>query len=102
MGRHYFVYIMASRYRGTMYVGVTGDLQRRAREHREGLIEGFTKTNDVKLLVYYEIYEDPTSAIQREKLLKRWRRAWKFKLIEEHNPDWKDRSENLINELPLA
>jgi len=85
--RHYYVYIMASRYRGTLYVGMTNDLLRRAYEHREELVDGFTKTYGIKLLVFYEIHEDPSSAIDREKVIKRWRRAWKFKLIEESNRD---------------
>jgi len=102
MQRYYYVYIMASRYRGTLYVGVTNDLMRRAYEHREGLIDGFTKTYDVKLLVFYEVFEDPTSAIDREKVIKRWRRAWKFKLIEASNREWVDLSSNLQNELPFS
>ena len=102
MRRYYFVYMMASRYRGTLYVGVTSDLPRRVREHREGMSEGFTKSYDVKLLVHYEVFEDVMPAIRREKLIKRWRRAWKFNLIEEQNADWDDRYDNLLNELPLA
>jgi putative endonuclease len=102
MRRHYFVYIMASRYRGTLYVGVSSDLPRRVREHRDEAAECFTKRYAVTMLVYYEAYEDPTTAIHREKLIKRWRRAWKFKVIEEQNKDWNDRYGNLLNELPLA
>lgn len=102
MRRYFYVYILASKYNGTLYIGVTSDLPRRVREHREGLIDGFTKEHDVKLLVYYELYEDPMSAIRREKLIKKWRRAWKRMLIEERNPRWNDLYDNLINELPLA
>ena len=102
MRRYYFVYIMASRYRGTLYIGVTRDLPRRVREHREKSTEGFTKKYAVTMLVYYETYEDPMTAIHREKLIKRWRRAWKFKLIEEQNKDWNDCYDNLLNELPFA
>ena len=102
MRRYYCVWIMASRYRGTLYIGVTSDLLRRVREHRDKAVDGFTKKYDVALLVYYEIFEDPTTALSREKLIKRWRRSWKFRLVEDENPDWNDRYENLLNELPLA
>jgi putative endonuclease len=74
----YFVYIVTNKPRGTLYVGVTNDLIRRSYEHREGLVPGFTKRYGLKLLVYFECYDDPTSAIQREKNIKHWSRAWKL------------------------
>ena len=86
----YFVYIMASKRNGTLYVGVTNNLVRRAYEHREGMIEGFTKKYNVKSLVYYEIHQEINEAILREKRVKKWIREWKIKLIEEMNPDWRD------------
>jgi putative endonuclease len=86
----YYVYIMASRKNGTLYIGVTNDIARRAYEHREGLLPGFTKRYDVKLLVHMEPFDDIRAAIQREKNLKKWPRAWKISLIELANPDWRD------------
>lgn len=86
-----FVYLLASRRNGTLYVGVTSDLLRRVHEHREGLIEGFTKRYGVKQLVWYEAHDTAEDAILREKRLKRWNRAWKIGLIEKDNPDWVDR-----------
>jgi len=86
----YFVYILASERNGTLYVGVTNDLIGRTSEHRDGLVAGFTKRHSVKLLVYYEEYEDIDEAIRREKRIKRWRRAWKLELIESRNPQWRD------------
>jgi putative endonuclease len=100
--RYYFVYILASHRNGTLYTGVTGALSKRVWEHREDLFEGFTKKYGVKMLVYYEIHEDPWSAISREKQIKRWRRDWKKNLIEKSNPHWNDLYDNLINELPFA
>jgi putative endonuclease len=89
------VYIMASRERGTLYVGVTGWLKQRVHEHREGLVEGFTRKYGVKRLVWFELHADFPSAIAREKQLKKWNRAWKFKLIEGNNPVWRDLWESL-------
>lgn len=86
----YFVYIMSSNANGTLYVGVTSDLIRRVYQHKEGLVEGFTKKYHVKKLVYYEIYEEVLYAIQREKNLKFWIRNWKIELIEKMNPEWRD------------
>jgi putative endonuclease len=88
--RQYYVYIMASRKNGTLYIGVTSDIARRAFEHREGVLRGFTKKYGVKLLVHIEPFDDVRTAIQREKNLKKWPRAWKIALIEETNPDWRD------------
>jgi putative endonuclease len=86
----YFVYILASQRNGTLYVGVTNDLIRRVQEHREGLVEGFTRRYRVKLLVFYEGHQDIREAITREKRIKRWRRDWKLQLIERSNPRWRD------------
>ena len=83
----YYVYIMASRRNGTLYVGVTNDLIRRVYQHRTGAVEGFTKKHGVKRLVYFEETSDVRSALQREKNIKHWSRAWKLALIEEVNPD---------------
>jgi putative endonuclease len=93
--RRYFVYILASRKHGTLYIGVTNELLRRVHEHREGLLPGFTRWYRVKRLVYYEIYQDVGDAIHREKLLKEWRRDWKIALIEQSNPGWVDLYEGL-------
>jgi putative endonuclease len=91
----YYVYIMARRRNGTLYIGVTNDVARRAFEHREGTGAGFTKRYGVKLLVYSEAHGDIQSAIEREKHLKKWNRAWKIALIEAANPTWKDLYETL-------
>lgn len=86
----YFVYMLASKPRGTLYVGVTNNLIRRVFEHKNKLIEGFTEQYDVNLLVWYESSESIESAIAYEKKLKRWRREWKIEMIEEQNPEWVD------------
>ena len=86
----YFVYIMASRRNGTLYVGVTNDLARRASEHRLGTADSFTRKHGVKLLVWSESFVQITNAIACEKRIKRWRRAWKLDLIERVNPEWRD------------
>lgn len=91
----YYVYIMASKKNGTLYVGVTSDLARRVFEHKHDLIEGFTKKYKVHMLVYYEHTNDISSAIEREKVIKRWKRQWKVNLIQRSNPDWKDLSSEL-------
>jgi len=96
MDKHFYVYILASRKHGTIYIGVTNDLIRRVYEHKETLVPGFTKEHGVDKLVYYEIFDDPESAIVREKRLKRWKRDWKVELIEPDNPDWDDLYSALI------
>lgn len=88
--RSYYVYILASQRNGTLYVGVTSNLARRVWEHQEHLTPGFTSKYGVTRLVWYEEYSDISDAILREKQLKRWRRAWKLRLIEENNPQWLD------------
>jgi putative endonuclease len=84
------VYILASEPYGTLYIGVTSNLAGRIEAHRNGCVDGFTKQYHVHTLVYYELHADMYEAIQREKRLKKWNRAWKIGLIEEMNPEWKD------------
>jgi putative endonuclease len=86
----YWVYILASRIGGTLYIGVTNDLVRRVYEHRTGAVPGFSKRHQVHRLVYFESFSDVEYAIQREKRLKKWNRSWKIRLIEEANPNWDD------------
>ena len=81
---------MASKKNGTIYIGVTSDLVRRVWEHREAVIDGFTKEHDIKLLVHFERFDDISTAISREKQLKKWNRKWKVRLIEKANPNWND------------
>ena len=85
-----WVYIMTNRPDGTLYVGVTSDLPKRVHEHREGLVDGFTKRHGLKRLVYAEPHDDMQTALQREKNMKHWSRAWKVNLIHAENPDWDD------------
>lgn len=85
-----FVYIMASQRNGTLYIGVTNNLVRRCYEHKQDMVEGFTKKYQVHTLVYYEVHSDIRAAIKREKQLKKWNRSWKIRLIEEKNPGWLD------------
>ena len=96
MTKTYYVYILASKRNGTLYIGVTNDLERRLYEHRNNLIEGFTNKYNVHHLVYYEDVNDIQSALQREKQLKRWTRKWKIELIEKVNPEWLDLAEDFI------
>ena len=85
-----YVYIMTNRRNGTLYIGVTNQIWRRVREHRDGTNDGFTKKYDLKRLVYYEVHGDVNRAIKREKALKNWNRKWKLDLIESINPTWMD------------
>ena len=94
--KSYWVYILASRPRGTLYVGMTNDLIRRAFEHREALAEGFSRHYGVKMLVYYEQHATALAAIQREKNIKHWSRAWKIDLIRTLNPDWRDLWDDIV------
>ena len=91
-----WLYIMSKRPNGTLYVGVTSDLVRRAWEHRTGMEEGFTKRYDLTRLVYAERHEDIAAAIRREKRVKHWPRAWKVRLIHSINPDWNDLYDQLL------
>jgi putative endonuclease len=90
MERQYYVYIMASAPYGTLYVGITNDLVRRAWEHRNDLVDGFTRSYGVHRLVWYEVHGAPYEAITREKQIKKWNRDWKVNLIQQRNPDWQD------------
>ena len=87
---HILVYILASERNGTLYVGVTSDLIGRATEHRDGMVPGFTKRHNIKLLIYFEEHGEIDEAIRREKRIKRLRRAWKLELIESRNREWRD------------
>ena len=91
----YYIYILASQRNGTLYIGVTNNIARRTTEHRENLVDGFTKKYGVHRLVYFETHEDVRHAIQREKNMKHWPRAWKIALIEKDNLDWLDLYETL-------
>jgi len=91
----YYVYILASKRNGTLYIGVTNDLSRRLGEHREGLVPGFTKRYGVTRLVYYEIFDDIHVAIHRETQMKKYKREWKLNLIQKNNEEWKDLAEGL-------
>ncbi len=91
----YWVYILASKPFGTLYVGMTNDLLTRAYQHREGLVEGFSKQHGVKMLVYYEEHATALAAIQREKNIKHWPRAWKVDLVRKMNPEWRDLFEDI-------
>ena len=91
-----FVYIMASRRNGTIYIGVTSDLRKRAWEHRTGVIGGFTRRYGCKLLVWFQTFDSLDSARHRELQMKEWRRAWKLEAIEQLNPDWRDLYEDLF------
>jgi putative endonuclease len=94
----YYVYILASRRNGTLYIGVTNDLVRRAYDHKNKVIQGFTEKYGVHTLVYYyESYTDVRDALTREKRLKKWKRQWKIDLIERENPNWKDLYSQIIS-----
>ncbi|MCK4940965.1 GIY-YIG nuclease family protein [candidate division WOR-3 bacterium] len=97
MSKNYYVYILASKKNGTLYIGVTSNLIKRIWEHKNTLVDGFTKKYNVKNLMYYEQYCDPQNAIKREKRLKKYNRKWKLELIEKHNPEWKDLYYELID-----
>tara|TARA_R110000824_G_scaffold118960_18_gene272502 strand:+ start:19911 stop:20285 length:375 start_codon:yes stop_codon:yes gene_type:complete len=86
----YYVYILASRRNGTLYIGVTNDIARRVHEHRTGAGSAFARKYDVHRLVHVDVFEEATLAIQREKTLKEWKRQWKIDLIEKDNPEWRD------------
>jgi len=94
--KNYYIYILASKKNGTLYIGMTNDLVRRIFEHKSGSIEGFTKKYSVDKLVYFESTTDVNEAIAREKRLKKWKRQWKIDLIENSNPDWRDLSDEFL------
>ena len=91
----YYVYILASRRDGAIYVGITNDLVRRVYEHRIKAVRGFTAKYNITQLIWFEAYDDPISAISREKELKKWKRTWKVQLIEKDNPNWNDLYESI-------
>ena len=93
---YYYVYILASKLYGTLYIGVMNDLVRRVWEHKNDFVEGFTKKYGVHRLVYYEQCGDVESAITREKQMKKWKRRWKLELIEKINPSWKDLYNDIV------
>ncbi|MNY63801.1 GIY-YIG nuclease superfamily protein [compost metagenome] len=90
MAKQPAVYILASKRNGTLYTGVTSDLVKRIWEHKSDLLQGFTHRYAVQLLVYFEMHDTMLAAIEREKQIKKWNRAWKLKLIEKANPQWRD------------
>jgi len=90
------VYILASKYNGTLYIGVTSNLVKRIWQHKSNFVERFTNEYSVHLLVYFEQYDSIVDAIKREKQLKRWQRSWKIKLIEKNNPQWRDLYSEII------
>ncbi len=90
MARQPAIYILTSQKNGTLYIGVTGDLVKRIRQHKSDSMDGFTKRYGVRILVYYEIHKTMRSAILREKQLKLWNRSWKLHVIEAGNPSWRD------------
>jgi putative endonuclease len=90
-----YVYILASQRNGTLYIGMTNNLSRRAWAHKTDQVEGFTQKYGVHRLVWYEVADTPLAAITREKQLKKWNRTWKLRLIEDSNPEWKDLSDEL-------
>ena len=96
MDKAYYVYLLASERYGTLYTGMTSDLIKRARQHRESVVAGFTKKYQVKQLVWYEIHQDVHAALTREKQIKKWNRAWKINLIQQNNPLWRDLYQDVI------
>jgi putative endonuclease len=93
--KHYYVYILSSKRNGTLYTGTTSDIIKRVHDHKNGLVEGFTKNYRVHNLVWYEMHSSVESAITREKQIKKWNRAWKLKMIEKENPEWIDLFESI-------
>jgi putative endonuclease len=95
MSKTFYVYILTRKRNSTFYVGLTSNLPQRIWQHKNKVADGFTKQHDIRMLVYYEVYDVYENAAKREKRLKRWPRAWKMKIIEEMNPDWKDLYEDI-------
>ena len=96
MEKQFYVYILANDRNGTLYVGVSSDLIKRVWQHKEKLVDGFTKTYEVEKLVWFEKHENAESAITREKRIKKWNREWKVRLIEETNPYWNDLYSSIV------
>ena len=99
MEKYYYVYILANKRNGTLYIGITSDLIKRVWEHKNKVIEGFTHKYTIDKLVYFEQYNDPVNAIKREKRLKKYNRKWKLELIEKENPNWRDLYKELVTGL---
>ncbi len=95
MEKRFWVYILASDYNGTLYIGVTSDLPKRGWEHKNDVVEGFTKKYGIKRLVYFEEHASAEAAIKRERQMKEWKRDWKINLIERENPHWNDLYESI-------
>jgi putative endonuclease len=93
--KNFYVYLLCNKRNGALYTGVTSDLVKRVYEHKNNLVDGFTRKYNVHCLVWYEIHESAESAITREKQIKKWKRAWKLKLIEQDNPQWTDLYESI-------
>jgi putative endonuclease len=102
MWKSYYVYILASARNGTLYIGVTNDIVRRAWQHREGIMPGFTQKFGVRTLVHFEMFENIDAAIHRETRMKTWKRRWKLELIEKHNPDWRDLYLDFVPDAPSS
>ena len=100
MDKDYYVYVLAKKRNGTLYVGVTSNLIKRIWEHKNKAVEGFTQKYNVDKLVYFEQYSDPENAIKREKRLKKYNRQWKVELIVKENPEWRDLYADLVSGLP--
>ena len=96
MSKQYYVYLITNERYGTLYVGVTNDLVRRIYEHREGVVQGFSKQHRLSRLVWFEAHDDILAAIGREKAIKRWRRDWKINLIQTTNANWDDLYESIV------
>ena len=94
----YYLYLLTNKKSGTLYIGVTNDLERRLFEHKKKLIEGFTKRYNLNKLIYFETYQFVNDAIKRERNMKKWKRQWKIDLIERDNPNWKDLSKDWFEE----
>ena len=93
---NYYLYIIASKKNGTLYIGVTNDLVKRIYEHKQNAVNGFTKKYNVHTLVYYKVHRDIEETILKEKQMKKWNRKWKVRIIEEKNPEWKDLYDEII------
>ena len=93
--KNYYVYILSSKRNGTLYTGVTSDIIKRVYEHKQNVVEGFTKKYNIHMLVWYEIHDSAESAINKEKQIKKWKRTWKLKLIEKDDPEWIDLYESI-------
>jgi putative endonuclease len=95
MNKQFYVYILTKKRNSTFYVGMISNLPKRVWEHKNEVADGFTKEHNIKMLVYYEVFDNSEEAIKREKRLKKWNRSWKMKVIEEMNPDWRDLYEDI-------